>query len=100
MDPATTEVTKDDEGKRTITILYFATLAKRLGLESETITLPDEIVSINDLIPWLMTRRGEWKKALAGTLKITMNRRFVGMSELVSDGDKIALVLIAEENIR
>ena len=39
-DPAATEVTKDDEGKRTITILYFATLAKRPALECETITLP------------------------------------------------------------
>jgi len=98
-DPDATEVTKDEEGKRTITILYFATLAKRLGLDSETITLPDEIVSIDDLIPWLMTRRGEWKRALAGTLKITTNRRFVGMSDLISDGDEIALVLVTEENI-
>ena len=39
-DPAATEVTKDAEGNRTITILYFATLAKRPGLESEAITFP------------------------------------------------------------
>ncbi|HDH08167.1 MAG TPA: hypothetical protein ENG96_01650, partial [Gammaproteobacteria bacterium] len=70
------------------------------GLESETIALPDEVVTINDLIPWLMTRRGEWKKALAGTLKITVNRRFVGMVDMIRDGDEIAFVLVAEENIR
>jgi molybdopterin converting factor small subunit len=98
--PAATEVTKDDEGKRTITVLYFATLAKRLGLESETITLPEEIASIDDLIPWLMTRRGEWKRALSGTLRITMNQRFVGMTDLISDGDEIALAVVVEENIR
>ncbi|GMR06827.1 MAG: hypothetical protein BMS9Abin25_1455 [Gammaproteobacteria bacterium] len=89
-----------EQGERTITILYFATLAKRLGLESEMISLPDEVVTIDDLIPWLMTRRGEWKKALAGTLKITVNRRFVGMADMICDGDEIALVLVSEENIR
>jgi len=94
------EEDQDEQGERTISILYFATLAKRLGLESETISLPDEVVTINDLIPWLMTRRGEWKKALAGTLKITVNRRFVGMADMIRGGDEIALVLVAEENIR
>jgi DUF971 family protein/molybdopterin converting factor small subunit len=88
---------QDDRGERTITILYFAALAKRLGLESETITLPEEVVTIDDLIPWLMTRRGEWKKALSGTLKITVNRRFVGMKDKIFDQDEIALVLVAEE---
>lgn len=91
---------QDDQGKRTITILYFSALAKRLGLESETITLPDEVVTIDDLIPWLMTRRGEWKKALSGTLKITVNRRFVGMQDKIFDEDEIALVLVTEKNIR
>jgi len=94
------EKDQDGQDERTITILYFAALVKRLGLESETISLPDEVVTINDLIPWLMTRRGEWKKALAGTLKITVNRRFVGMADMICDGDEIALVLVAEENIR
>ncbi|GBE09256.1 molybdopterin synthase small subunit [bacterium BMS3Bbin11] len=94
------EKDQDDQDERTVTILYFAALAKRLGLESETIALPDEVVTINDLIPWLMTRRGEWKKALAGTLKITVNRRFVGMVDMIRDGDEIAFVLVAEENIR
>ncbi len=91
---------EDDElGERTITLLYFSALAKRLGLESETLTLPDSVVTIDDLIPWLMTRRGEWKKALSGTLKISVNRRFVGMSDLIRDGDEIALVLVAEKNM-
>jgi len=88
------------QDERTIIILYFAALAKRLGLESETVTLPDEVATIDDLIPWLMTRRGEWRKALARTLKITVNRRFVGMADEIRDGDEIALVLVAEENIR
>ncbi len=95
-----TDETEYKEGKRTITILYLSALAMRLGLESETITLAEDIATIDDLIPWLMTRRGEWKRALAGTLKITMNHRFVRMTDLISDGDEVALELVAQENIR
>jgi len=87
---------KNEQGERTITILYFASLAIRLGLESETITLAEDVKTIDDLIPWLMTRRGEWEDALAGTLKITVNRQFVGMADLIVDGDEIALNLVTE----
>ena len=84
------------QDKRTITILYFSELENRLGLESETITLAEEVKTINDLIPWLMTRRGEWEEALAGTLKVTVNRKFVSMTDLIVDGDEIALDLVTE----
>ena len=58
--------------------------------------MAEEVKTIDDLIPWLMTRRGEWKDALAGTLKITVNRQFVGMADLIVDGDEIALDLVIE----
>jgi DUF971 family protein/molybdopterin converting factor small subunit len=90
----------EDEGERTITILYFAALVKRLELDNETITLPEDVVTIGDLVPWLMTRGGEWKRALAGNLKITVNRQFSDMSRKIHDDDEVALVLVAEENIR
>lgn len=98
--PSLTDVTKNKEAKRTITIFYLSVLAKRLGLENETITLAEDIATIDDLIPWLMTRRGEWKRALAGTLKITMNHRFVRMTDLISDGDEVALELVAKKCVR
>lgn len=89
-------ISEKHQDERTITILYFAELENRLGLESETITLAEEVKTIDDLIPWLMTRRGEWEDALAGTLKITVNRQFVGMADLIVDGDEIALDLVTE----
>jgi molybdopterin converting factor small subunit len=85
--------------ERTITILYFTTLAKWLGLESETITLPDEIRTVDDLIPWLMTRRGEWEKALAEKLKITMNGQSSGLPDNIHDSDEITLELVTEKII-
>lgn len=88
----------DNMGERTITILYYNALANRLGLDSETITLPKEIVTIGDLIPWLMTRRGEWGKALAEKMKITVNRLSVGLQDRIRDDDEIALTLVDEEN--
>ncbi|MCK5360295.1 MAG: hypothetical protein KAJ95_06685 [Gammaproteobacteria bacterium] len=86
-------------GKRVITILYFSALAKRLGLESETITLPEEILSIENLIPWLMTRRGDWQKALAENLIISINRCVVELKQTISNKDEISLALFDEENI-
>jgi len=74
-----------------ITILYFSSLAKRLELEAETISLPDEVNTIADLVPWLMTRRGEWQKALAGQLKVSVNKRSVDVNEEIHDEDEVAL---------
>lgn len=91
-----TEADEDHAGERTINILYFSALASTLGLDSETITLPEEINTIGDLIPWLMTRRGEWERALAGNLKITVNRQFSDRSRVICDDDAVALVLEAE----
>ena len=93
------ETDNDDVSERTINILYFSALASRLGLDSETMTLPEEIITIGDLIPWLMTRRGEWERALAGKLKIKVNQQFSDGSRIICDDDAIALVLVAEENI-
>lgn len=98
-DITATETDKDDARERIINILYFSALASRLGLDSETITLPEEIITIGDLIPWLMTRRGEWQRALAGKLEITVNRQFSDRSRIICDDDAVALVLEAEENI-
>jgi DUF971 family protein len=89
-------MSENHQDERTITILYFAELENWLGVESETITLAEDVKTIDDLIPWLMTRRGEWEDALAGTLKITVNRQFVGMADLIVDGDEIALNLVTE----
>ena len=96
---ASSDATADDDntGERTITILYYNALANRLGLDSETITLPKEIVTIGDLIPWLMTRRGEWGEALAEKLKITVHRLAVGLQDRIRDDDEIALTLVDEE---
>ena len=94
-----TETDKDDVSERTINILYFSALASRLGLDSETITLPEEIITIGDLIPWLMTRRGEWQRALAKNLKISVNRQFSDRSRIICNDDEVALVLVAEKNI-
>ena len=96
------DATEDDHntGERTITILYYNSLANRLGLDSETITLPGEIVTIGDLIPWLMTRRGEWARALAEKLKITVNRLAVGLQDRIRDDDEIALALVEQDTKR
>ena len=80
-------------GERTIDIRYFDALVSRLGLESETLTLPQEIETIGDLVPWLMTRRGEWQKALSGNLKITVNRMPADKPTVIRGNDEVAFML-------
>ena len=94
-----TDIHELDQGERIITVLYFSALVERLGLDAETITLPEEVRTLEDLIPWLMTRRGEWQKALAGNLIISINSCFVDLKQKISDKDEISIVLRADENI-
>ena len=48
-----------------IEILYFARIREAVGRSAETVTPPDEIVTIADLIGWLAARGGGYAEAFA-----------------------------------
>jgi sulfur-carrier protein len=51
-------------------ILYFAWLREQIGTGEEVVDLPDSIVTVDDLIPWLATRHGDNGPALADRARL------------------------------
>lgn len=50
---------------RAITLRYFAWVRERIGRSEELLTLPAQIVTIDDLIVWLRTRGPEYELAFS-----------------------------------
>jgi len=52
-------------GTRTIKLVYFAWVRERVGVAQETVTLPDSIATIADLVRWLKGRDEGYEAAFA-----------------------------------
>jgi len=48
-----------------IEILYFARIREAIGRSAETVTPPDEVVTLADLVAWLAARGGGYAEAFA-----------------------------------
>lgn len=46
-------------------LLYFAWVREKIGKAEEQVTLPENIITINDLINWLIAKGPEYKAAFA-----------------------------------
>lgn len=46
-------------------LLYFAWVRERIGLPGETVTLPDAVATVADLVAWLKGRGEEYADAFA-----------------------------------
>jgi molybdopterin synthase sulfur carrier subunit len=74
-------------------ILYFAQLVERLGLPSETVTLPATVTDVRSLLAWLRGRGGAWEQLLADdAVRITVNRQFVNLDTPVGGDAEIGIV--------
>jgi molybdopterin converting factor subunit 1 len=72
-------------------MLYFAAIRDLVGLNEESIELPDEIARVADL-PSFLERT---KPALSGRLhgvRIAVNETFANGEEPLRDGDVVALI--------
>jgi len=80
--------------ERKITLLYFAWLANKFGRESETLSIPAKIITIDDLLDWLrLYHHRERAYILADELiRITVNKQFSRPTTRIDDGDEIAFV--------
>lgn len=77
-----------------VRILFFGDLVESLGISSDEIELPPDVIDMERLL-FVLSKRGDmWKKMLLGNpkLNITINKQFVEKSAPVRDGDEIALV--------
>ncbi len=75
-----------------VKLLFFASLAARLGLDSQEVTLPADVNTVSQLLAWLCDRGGEWLQAFTDdNVTITVNKQFVSPDSLVRSGDEISL---------
>ncbi len=74
------------------TILYFAWVRERIGVEAERIELPAEAKTVADLAAWLITRGPGYGEAFAdmGRIRAAVDQRFASMDAPVAGAREIA----------
>lgn len=78
--------------QRQVTILYFAYLASKLRKESEQLTLPANIDSVESLLGYLQKREhGRGYLLAAEHVRVTVNREFAETFTRLDDADEIAI---------
>lgn len=80
------------EQQRQVTILYFAYLVNKLRKESEELTLPGKIDTVEKLLEHLQRRERERGYLLAAEhIQVTVNREFAESFTRLDDGDEIGI---------
>lgn len=76
-----------------IKLLYFVSLARLLGMESEQCDIPRDVENIAQLLQWLQQRGSHWASTFKyNRLNITVNKQFSKEDTPVSEGDEVAFV--------
>ncbi len=75
-----------------VTILYFASLRERLGISREVVLLPAEIVTVKQLLDWLIKRGDRWSNAFTEekNLRVAINQRMSTIEAGIGGEDEIA----------
>jgi molybdopterin synthase sulfur carrier subunit len=74
-------------------IKYFSWVRDQIGVESENITLSNEITSVNDLLKYLKNKSEKHNKALGdiSVIRCAVNMEVVNLDFSIDDNDEIAL---------
>ena len=73
-------------------LLYFAWIREKTGREQEDIDLPQDVVTVNDLISWQKQRGPEFEDAFAQSdlVRVAINQTHVQQSESLEDAQEVA----------
>jgi len=73
-------------------ILYFAWMRQRIGSSAETIDLPSDVNTVNDLVDWLVGRGENYGQAFTKreVIRAAVNQEYVRFDHPVSNDDEIA----------
>lgn len=75
-----------------MTVLYFASLRERLGVDRETVELPPGAQTVGSLVTVLRSRGGAWESCLGpGTVwRVAVNQTMAGAETPVQAADEVA----------
>ena len=73
-------------------ILYFAWMREHTGCSSETVDLPEAVMTVSDLAAWLAGRSDGHATALRNlkTVRVAVNRKYASLDSPVSPRDEVA----------
>ena len=76
----------------TINLLYFAWVREKVGKSAETVELPASVVTIADLVGWLIARGPEYAEAFArpDVVRAAIDRTHVKPAAAIGDAREIA----------
>jgi sulfur-carrier protein len=77
---------------RPLSILWFAWLRERVGVGEETISPPEGVRTVSDLIAWLANLDQRHAAAFANrdTVRCAVNQEFADLMTRIHPGDEIA----------
>lgn len=74
-----------------IQLVFLASIRERLGCEQQSFELPQQSLSVVDLIELLSAQGDVWKQALqGGKVLVAINQQMSKPATLVHDGDEVA----------
>ncbi len=73
-------------------VLYFALLRERVGVPEETVSLPDGVRTVAELVTWLRGRSEQHDAALANPamVRVAVNQDYAQPGDPVGPDDEIA----------
>ncbi len=76
-----------------IEILYFAWVREAVGCDGETISPPETVIVVADLLDWLSARSEAHGRALAdrGRLRVAIDQGFAALDAPISGAREIAI---------
>ncbi len=74
-------------------LLYFGWVRGKIGIDRETIEVPEGIADVEGLIGWLRERGGGYAEALGEPLvvRVAVNQELADLDQPVASGDEIAV---------
>lgn len=74
-------------------IVYFAWVKDRIGFGEETITLPEDIATVADLLGWLPSRGANYAEALKDPelIRVAVDQEYAQPDQSIVGAQEIAL---------
>lgn len=74
-------------------LIYFAYIRESIGKSSETITLPDDVGTVSDLLRYLESKGENYKTAFAQSdlVRVAVNEEYVSLDRKITSSDEIAI---------
>jgi molybdopterin synthase sulfur carrier subunit len=75
-----------------IQLRFFASIRETLGTAQESVTLPDDVVTLGDVRDYLRQRGGAWAEALAEgrALRMAYNHEMTDAATLLTENCEVA----------